>query len=72
MTGEHKLHTVKDMESMSEYLSNTVSGLKRRLSMLLAKAHCDQEDQRKVENSLKEHVESVSKEMDSRKCKVRG
>ena len=56
---------------MREYLRCTLSDLRHRISFLLAKTKGDQEDQMEVKESLRKHIDSVSKEMDERKCKVR-
>ncbi|RUS80352.1 hypothetical protein EGW08_011891, partial [Elysia chlorotica] len=70
LKGDHKLHTSKNLENMKDHLRLMLCDLRKRVAILSAKAKRDREDQREVQDRLKEHAESVSKEMDRRKCKI--
>ena len=58
------------MVHMKEHINGIWDALKQRLSMLQAKTECDKEYQMEMECSLKKHVDSVSKEIANRRCKV--
>ncbi|GFN90112.1 hypothetical protein PoB_001661800 [Plakobranchus ocellatus] len=68
--GDHKLHLVKPLEAMRDELKQTATYLRDCLHMLLFKVTCDEENEREVEQSLREHVDKVSRLMNNRKCKI--